>query len=84
MRTKPRINTPFPAETYQVPQIDLTAQDRANLEAMAQRYKVKCLAHFLEAALAELDLRTDPGAAKCSCESTNDCFKYAKLRIAPA
>ena len=49
-------------ETHRISVIDLKAEDRASLQVMAQRYRVKSLIHFLEGCLSAEERRSYRGS----------------------
>jgi hypothetical protein len=49
-------------ETHLVNVIDLESNDRATLQVMAKRYRVKSLIHFLEGCLSAEEKRTYQGS----------------------
>jgi hypothetical protein len=54
------IANPGSSETHAVKLINLTRTDRAVLESMATRHRVKRLTHFLEGILATEDQNANP------------------------
>ena len=49
-------------ETHRITVIDLKAEDRATLQVMARRYRVKSLIHFLEGCLSAEERRSYRGS----------------------
>jgi hypothetical protein len=49
-------------ETHRITVIDLKPEDRAVLQVMAKRYRVKSLIHFLEGCLSAEEKRTYRGS----------------------
>ena len=48
-------------ETHQVTVIELKPEDRATLQSMAKRYRVRSLTRFLEGCLSAEDRQANPG-----------------------
>jgi hypothetical protein len=48
-------------ETHRVTVIDLKAEDRATLQSMAKRYRVRSLTQFFEGCLSAEDRQANPG-----------------------